>query len=418
MEIVRKIRLSKDIYIMNQKHRFSDLNVIEKVVELSDKWIETSYLRVSAKKKYQQLVKHIAVISENEIQNIVDMNIEKDEDDEIDIEYTIMSIILGKCNVKDLSFSKNVLEKIKNVFDQELIKLEEQEMKYIYDCILTLSFIPNIIDSNVKISNQLKQNIVRNKQVVSTLYNVPMTKLNKISLPNYENYVIHQCNSVAYISPISNRLEMEFSRARDFIIENIENASYLFVSPIIANRDIAKLINIYELEKTYLNISQYDLGLITDPSLILLLLMRDTHFTDKCIYTTTTSFTKPPHSSTQLAFVYFVDKDKSCEVFEDICDIVEKFYTEMGCHWTSEYVVSGCMTYDSSNECTLYGITPLQRHRVSLATIRNTTDYHTSRLNITNEKGDHKHAICVNFMDSDMLYSFMVDFNYIENDFK
>jgi seryl-tRNA synthetase len=429
---IKKIRIKHDEYKTNQKNRYCDITLVNKMIDSSNGWLEHKYIKDNIERKRNVIVSYIKKQGKQ-------VTIDEDIDD-IDFDDLITQLILGNIDMNRLqSLSTPMLRRLVNMLDEQ-IQLQTKTIDDLkYKSVVYLRQLGNLILPDVPISNISKFNTIRNVGGLSDKCKQSIDKLNTLPTIDYEahkyTYDIPKLSGIFGIkSEIYQYIHDYINSCIDFIRSSItlsNNTSetpvdvhFIDLPPVISTSDSLRMCNIEELNKKFIKLKHIDVGFQFDPNVNSILQLQNTEITKpRLILTNSVTLTNKEVSiigtehkqqvteySKSITLAYVTTADKSEMVMDELCDMVERYYSQhLGCEWKSENVVSGCLEISSAKEHSIIGTTPINKRKIELAKIKHTTNYYSHKLNIKDNNGYDTHIIFVDVMNSVALYPFIVE---------
>ncbi len=182
---IKKIRLRQDEYRTNQKNRYGDITIVNKMIDNSTGWLEHKYLKDNIKRKMNIIHSYVKKNTNTKGKRVT---IEEDISD-IDFDDLITQIILGNIDMGRLQqLSTTMLNKILNMLDEQ-IKLQITTIEnFKYKCVVYLRQLGNIIFPEVPINNISKFNLIRNISPISEKYKKCIDNLAILPSIDYDKY--------------------------------------------------------------------------------------------------------------------------------------------------------------------------------------------------------------------------------------
>jgi hypothetical protein len=456
---IKKVRLRHDEFKTNQKRRFLDEMLVDKLLDCSNGWLEHKYLKDNIKRKKTTLMGFI-----NKMEKKKGVTIDEDIS-EYDFDTIVTQIVLGHIDLNKMqTLSKKMLETTV-VKLEEQIKIQSKEAENLkYKSIVYLRKLDNIIEPDVPVSNMLKNNLIRRQEPISReLEEQTKTKsvdmdiiikkytcniMNNSSLNEQEQTdykAKNKINIILILPPYAGKIRKITQNGIDYLERQFVEwtPQYIQIPSLISNINAVQLCNIDKLNERYVKIKHFDIGLLFNLSYNILITFAKRKFETTELYysvadtyqidkqyeikystsrsnlleeenrTTLTTTAENQHKvfnmKHQLSFVVFTDLRSARETFDIICDKLENFYAEFGFKWNSEIVVSGGMDTASAKECVIIGTTPVNQRKIELARIRYTSNYYSHKLKMIGKDEYDAHIICVDMLNDKAIFPFVVE---------
>ncbi len=187
---------------------------------------------------------------------------------------------------------------------------------------------------------------------------------------------------------------------------------------MINTHDALRLCNVEDLNAQFIKIKHLDLGLQFDATINMLSNFENTKITEPTLLLSDTiNINNVKHANVKnimdyskcISCIYITNSSDSNKQMDLICKSLEQFYTQFGCEWKSEIVVSGCLETASAKEYIIIGTTPINKQKITLAKIKHTTNYYSHKLSITDKNGHDAHTILIDMINNNALFPFIVE---------
>lgn len=414
---IKFIRSNPDLVRANQIKRFKDPSIVDKILELDNKFITNDY-QIS---KHYQLKKIVSKMIKNKKSSLTIADMERKSESQNENTFN---------NAYNLLL-KNKLEEINKLFDDYSRNDIIPFSRYIDTCINTLNLdqslkerdklinqLGNFLGDNVPISDNEDYN-----QIVCGCNNLPPTVTNKLghfeitqklNILDMETGSRISGNRGYFLKGLGVKLNMALMM---YAIEFLEDRCYTpITTPHFMNQDVmGKLCQMEDYDDTLYKVNSSN----NDPNYKYMIATSEQpltgYYENKILNSEdlpikfaglSTCYRKEAgkngvdtngifrvHQFEKVEQLCLTDPDKSWAMFEEMIATSREFYDSLGITYRVVTIVSGALNNSASKKYDLEGYFAGSESYKELVSCSNCTDFFSKRLNIKNNHDQYVHIL-------------------------